>query len=334
MLKLLALILAHLVLLPPLMVAVATLARLDHRAADLLVQFSAPALIASLGLVGALFLLRLTPAALSGLVICGLLLAANAPQWWPPKGPAPAAAAPSISVYSANFWVYNQDMAAIARSIEAADADILILVELGEPARQQADTLFAAYPHRLYAGRGDHPAKSAIVSRYPLNPIDGPKHRETVAAIVQTPLGPISLIGAHLTRPWPFQPPHRQAEQVAALADLRASISGPLIMAGDFNAVAHGRIGRQVQSELGLIPAPAFPGTFPAKLPSPLGMTIDHVWHTPELTLTSRHLGVKNGSDHRPVITRLSRADPPRPLAALGGHIRESQRRSTRPQTP
>ena len=311
MLKLIANVTALLMLIPPLAVAVAALGRLDHRAADLLVHFTAPALIATLGLTLGLLILRLYPAATIGGLVSLALLVANWPQWVPPKT-APDSHE-SFSVYSANLWVYNQDMKALARSIDRADADILILVELGATGREQADQLFADYPYRLYAGRGDHPAKSAILSRYPLSPVEGPKHRETVSAIAQTPLGPVTLIGAHLTRPWPYQPQANQMKQVDQLTELRRTLSGPLIMAGDFNAVSHGRIGRQIKQDMGLIPAPALLGTFPRKVLSLFGITIDQVWHTPDLSLISRSLGLPNGSDHRSVITRFSRAAPPQP---------------------
>lgn len=311
MLKLIATVAACLILIAPAIVAVAALGRIEHPAADLLVQFSAPALVATVAFTLSLWVLRLYPAASVASLVSLSLLIANWPQWFPSK--AAAEVGPSLSLYSANLWVYNQDMKALARSIERADADILVLVELGLTGREQADLLFAAYPHRLYAGHGDHPAKSAIISRYPLHPVQGPKHRETVAAVADTPLGPVTVVGAHMTRPWPFQPPVNQVKQVDQLSDLRRSLSGPVIMAGDFNAVSHGRIGRQIKADMALIPAPAFPGTFPAKLPSVLGMTIDHVWYTPDLALTARRLGQANGSDHRPVIVQFSRAAPAQP---------------------
>lgn len=311
MLKLIATGAAGLILITPAMVAVAALGRIDHQAADLLVQFSAPAFVASLAFTLCLWALRLYPAAIAATLVSLSLLIANWPQWFPAK--ITAETGPSLSLYSANLWVYNQDMEALARSIERADADILVLVELGPTGREQADHLFATYPHRLYAGRGDHPAKSAIISRYPLSAVQGPMHRETVAAVADTPLGPVTVVGAHMTRPWPFQPQINQVKQVEKLGELRRRLSGPVIMAGDFNAVSHGRIGRQIKADMQVIPAPAFPGTFPRKLPSILGMTIDHVWHTPDLALTSRRLGQANGSDHRPVIVQFSRAAPPQP---------------------
>lgn len=310
-LKILGLLLAHLILIAPLSVALAALLRMEAHQADLLVQFTAPAMIACLGFGLLLALLRLYPAALSALVVSGLLVFANWPQWRP-ANLAPDPSSPSFTLYSANLYVRNHDVEAIARSIKAANADVLILIEISPEVRAEADRLFADYPHRLYAGGGRRPASSAVISRYPLTNVPGAKHPETVAAMADTPLGPIHLMAAHLTRPWPFQPPSEQARQVGVLSQLRQDIQGPLILAGDFNAVSHGAIGRRIQSDLGLMPASAPLGTYPAKLPSPLAMTIDHVWHTPDLGL-KRRLGLRNGSDHRPVIVQISRAAPPQP---------------------
>jgi endonuclease/exonuclease/phosphatase (EEP) superfamily protein YafD len=61
---------------------------------------------------------------------------------------------------------------------------------------------------------------------------------------------------------------------------------------------------------MGLIPAPGWPGTWPARAPAALGITIDQVYRSPDLALLGRRLGQKNGSDHRPVVTRLTLSDP------------------------
>src|SRR5690606_31331133 len=120
--------------------------------------------------------------------------------------------------------------------------------------------------------------------------------------------GPVHLLGVHLTRPWPFQEQWGQISQTMALEAIVEDLEGPVIAAGDFNSVSNARIGRQVRRDLGLHPAPGFPGTWPAFLPAPLGLTIDQVWASPELAFVSRRLGRANGSDHRPVVTELTLA--------------------------
>lgn len=292
----------------------AALSGIGHRWVDILAQFTAPVLMAAVIAALACLALRLWPAAVAGGLASVLLLVAVWPQWTPPKGQ-PLAGAPVVRVYSANLWARNTDVQAMARSIAAADADIVILVEFGDAPAARIDHVLAGYPHRALLGRVDRPtgpARSVIASRRPIlrQLPDPPDGLSTVGAVVDTALGPITVFGVHLTRPWPFQYQWGQITQVMALdARRRAAPDHPVIAAGDFNSVSTARIGRQMKTDLGLVPAPGWPGTWPSQLPAFLGITIDQVWRSPDLALLSRRLGEPTGSDHRPVITELTRAD-------------------------
>lgn len=296
----------------PAAVALSALSRIGHRWVDLLAQFTAPALAATLTLTLFYAVLRLRPAMIAGLGVTALLVLAAWPQWFPRGGALPREGAPTLTLYSANLWARNTDIEAISRSIAEADADIVVLIELGDAPSAQLDRVLTGYPHRVLNARVDRPsgaARAAIASRYPLTAIpDRPDRLVSVAATAQTPLGPVNIIGAHLTRPWPFQFQWGQINQTAALTAIRRDMTGPVIAAGDFNSVSSARIGRQIQAEAGLIPAPGWPGTWPAAAPSAIGMTIDQVWRSPDLALLDRKLGRKTGSDHRPVITRFTLA--------------------------
>ena len=192
-----------------------------------------------------------------------------------------------------------------------------MLVELGQAPASRLDQLLPDYPHRVLIGQaraGDH-ARSIIASRYPI--LQGlperPDGLSAVGATVQTPIGPINVFGVHLTRPWPYQYQWGQISQVMALAErMKAAPEHATIAAGDFNSVSGARIGKQIQSDLGLIPAPSWPGTWPSQIPAFAGITIDQVYRSPDLALITRRLGQPTGSDHRPVITEFSRAQPPR----------------------
>jgi endonuclease/exonuclease/phosphatase (EEP) superfamily protein YafD len=295
----------------PLAVALAGLSGVGHRWIDILGQFTAPAVLASALLAsGFLILRRRRWAAASGAVVA-LLLAAVWPQWFPP-GAKPEAGAPSVRLYSANLWARNADVEAIAASIQAADADIVVLIEVGDAPAAQLDQLLAAYPHRVGTPRIDRPsgpARSVIASRYPVVAVrDRPDGLHAVGATVRSPLGRLNVVGVHLTRPWPFQEQWGQIEQAMALGGIRANLSGPVVVVGDFNSVSSARIGRLVQREAGLIPAPGFPGTWPSALPAAITVTIDQVYRSPDLAVIRRKLGRPNGSDHRPVVTEITRA--------------------------
>lgn len=295
----------------PLGLALIALSGIGHRGFDILAQFTAPALIVTAVLTAMTALTRLKAAALHGVFACVALMIAVAPQWFP-GGPRPEPGAPALRLYSANLYYLNDDVAAMRRSIAEADADIVVLIELGRDAAVQADALLEGYPYRVASMRLDQtrgPSRSVIGSRYPLSALpDPPDGLHSVAAVARTPLGRLNVVGVHLTRPWPFQEQWGQISQTMALQAIVGGLTGPVIVAGDFNSISSARIGNQVRRDLGLHPAPGFPGTWPTDVPAPLTLTIDQVYASPDLAFTGRRLGRPNGSDHRPVVTRITRA--------------------------
>jgi endonuclease/exonuclease/phosphatase (EEP) superfamily protein YafD len=286
------------------------LSGMRNQYADLLAQFTAPAFFATVGFAVVLVAVRRPRWAAALLVPAGLLLIAVWPQWFPAASRPEAGAAP-IRVYSANLWVRNTDLDAIRASIREADADVVMLIELGDATAPHLDTLVGAYPHRIAGPRMDRPngaVRSVIASRYPLTALARPAGVEAVGARASTPLGPVNFISIHLTRPWPFQESWGQISQTMALDQMVQALTDPVVVAGDFNSVSTARIGRQVRQDIGLRPAPGFPGTWPVGLPSLLGITIDQVYASPDLAFASRRLGRPTGSDHRPVVTEVTRA--------------------------
>ncbi|WP_269514327.1 endonuclease/exonuclease/phosphatase family protein [Brevundimonas subvibrioides] len=299
---------------PPLTIGLAALSGIGHRWVDILAQFVGPAIFASALIAFVTLALRLRVALGGAIATVLILLVAGWPQWFPPIGEA-RAGAPVVSLYSANVWVENQDVAAVARSVQAADADIVVLVEVGDPLVSGLDRIVGAYPHRV-VGRANQgrkgPSRYVFASRFPIRPVDTFAEQLDAAGVVaQTPLGPITVVGVHLTRPWPYQFQWGQIIQAQGLSKWRAAFPGPMIVAGDFNSVSSARIGRQIQAETGLIPAPGWPGTWHSALPAAATMTIDQVYRSPDLALLDRRLGRRNGSDHRAVVIRFTGAVPP-----------------------
>ncbi|HYC75605.1 MAG TPA: endonuclease/exonuclease/phosphatase family protein [Brevundimonas sp.] len=304
-------VLIRLALAAPLGLGLFAVGGIGHRWFDILAQFTAPALVATAVLSLLLLLTRLKVAALHGLAACLALLIAVGPQWFP-AGPEADARAPVVRLYSANLYYLNDDVAAIRASIEEADADVVVLIELGRDAATRIDEVLEGYPHRAASMRMDQtrgPSRSVIGSRYPLTALaDPPDGLHAVAAVARTPLGRLNIVGVHLTRPWPFQEQWGQISQTISLQKVVDGLTGPVVVAGDFNSVSSARIGKQVRRDLGLHPAPGFPGTWPAAAPAALAMTIDQVYATPDLAFVRRRLGRPNGSDHRPVVTEFTRA--------------------------
>ncbi|WP_332660765.1 endonuclease/exonuclease/phosphatase family protein [Brevundimonas sp.] len=303
--------LLQLALLAPLALGLLALSGVGHRWVDVLFQFTAPVLILAALVTIALVAARMKAAALTGLAATLALALAVAPQWFPAAA-TPRPGAPVVRLYSANLWALNTDVEAIEASIVAADADIVVLVELGDAPAARLEQLLARHPHRIATPRIDRPsgaARSVIASRWSLTEIrDRPDGLHAVGATVRTPLGPLNVLGVHLTRPWPFQEQWGQISQTMALDDVVSDLTGPVVVTGDFNSVSSARIGRQIRRDIGLVPAPGFPGTWPGAAPSMFGVAIDHVYRSPDLAFVSRRLGRPTGSDHRPVVTDVTLA--------------------------
>jgi len=284
-----------------------------HRWVDIIAQFTAPALIGAVVATLLVALLKrpsLMVVALAGLMVC---VAAVLPQAEPARG-GPDRSAPVLTVYSANLNADNADVEAISASIREADPDVVILIELGSRAFTDRERFLTGYPYRQSSEKIVPPGSRGsvlIASRYPLSPVTMPRDQlSALHARAETPLGPLHLVGVHLTRPWPFQYQWGQIIQAELLAHRLEGVTDPILVAGDFNTVSSARIGRQIKAQTGLTPAGAWPGTWPTELPSWLGIGIDHQWRSEELVFLSRRIGKGMGSDHYPVVTRITRARP------------------------
>lgn len=298
----------------PLTIAACAFSGIGHRWVDILAQFVGPALVVAGAVLVVAAILKLRLVLMAATVVAVIVLVAGSPQWAPPRGE-PGEDRTEITLYSANLHRDNTDVDAIARSIAASDADILVLVEVGPAPTAALDQVLAGYPHRAFRGSAGRPAGgvlTVIASRWPLTNLNLRVSQLSIeAASVRTPLGPVTVAGVHMTRPWPYQIQWEQIRQADGLVGWANATSGPILAAGDFNSVSSARIGRQIRSQSRLIPAPGWPGTWPSALPAFAGITIDQVYRTPDLALVDRRLGHDTGSDHRPVITRFVKAVPP-----------------------
>jgi endonuclease/exonuclease/phosphatase (EEP) superfamily protein YafD len=291
-------------------IGAAAFSGVGHRWVDILAQFPAPAFACAVVLTVLALLLSMRRVAGLCLAVSALLAAAAWSQWFPPRA-SPAPGSPSMTVYSANLWARNSDVTAQVRSVAAAQADIVMLVEVGDAVTPHLDRLLASYPHRLASQVHDGAngrSRTVIASRWPLGETNFSDPVWGLEAVAQTPLGPVRLVAAHMTRPWPFQYQWGQLIHAERLAQLKGDDMRPFILAGDFNSVSTARVGTLIKNLNGAWAAPAWPGTWPSFVPGAFRVTIDQVYYSPELALTSRRLGAPTGSDHAPVITTFSRA--------------------------
>ena len=120
---------------------------------------------------------------------------------------------------------------------------------------------------------------------------------------------PLSLFAAHLILPFPFTAFDVQPAQADDVSTAAASVSGPRLLVGDFNAATWSAIVAKPRERAGLTALTGYGGTWPTFLPRHASIPIDHVLASPELVPVSRKLLTAYGSDHRAVLAEIAFKD-------------------------
>jgi endonuclease/exonuclease/phosphatase (EEP) superfamily protein YafD len=238
-----------------------------------------------------------------------------------------AAAGPVFTIATANVMIDNPDPARTVRWLEATRPDIVALVETPQtPAWTAAyAALRDVYPYQAGYVRphtlvGDSDVR--LFSRWPLDKVfrrfmydwEGAHvfGRWAVGASVQTPRGPMLVVASHpstLTKAGWWARRNRMLATLAAIIRNRAEPSALLL--GDLNTPPWSPYYATLLATAGLGDAErrmAPPNSrILARLgPFSPGSPIDHVLASPDLRSGGCALGPELGSDHRPVVCRLS----------------------------
>ena len=285
-----------------------------HHLFDLIAMFAAPALTsAGLAVLIAAGFRRFGMAV--AFAVCGLFLLLHlGPQWFPKHAP-PQAGAKPVTIYFANVWALNNDNAAIARSVQSTNADIVAMTEIADQHAPALDEILRAYPYRTSTNPARNFAggpRTVIASRYPIEELDlSIQDGLAVGEVtIKGPNGPFRLMAVHLTRPWPLDGRvHAQRDQTKRLARrIHAGEDQRLVIVGDFNATAASAILRRFGKEAGVTNAPARLGTWPTPMPGQLSVAIDNAFVGSKMTVLARRVGPANGSDHRPIVVTVATA--------------------------
>lgn len=279
----------------------------------LIEHFAAPALAVA-GVVAPLaFVTGRRWGALLLVVGGGALFLNLQPQWFPPSTPAAPDGRPT-KVYFANVWAKNDRMSLLRSSIAEADADVVALVEVTEDHQRLMPVLLEDYPYLISGKPGTRHAgapRVMVASRVPVRVL-GRERSDGLSALevlVRAPGAPFRLIVVHTTRPWPFDRPDAQADQLERVKT-RLFNGAPerTLLVGDFNATPSTVLLERFSKQTTLRPAPAVVGTWPSAVPGPLRIGIDNAFVGRGLTVIDRRIGAPNGSDHRPVVVTVAPA--------------------------
>jgi endonuclease/exonuclease/phosphatase family metal-dependent hydrolase len=206
------------------------------------------------------------------------------------------------------------DLARTTAVLRALDADVIALQELRwRPwdALHVLDELAARLGYAPLAGptllRPDGHYGNALLTRLPVvevKPVDlsvpGREPRGALAAVLQSPSGPLTMIATHLG----LAPGERRRQMRRVLA-LVHKAAKPVVLLGDLNEwFLWGRPLRWLRRHFGRTPAPA---TFPARWPL---FALDRIWVEPVRLLerieVHRAPPAKEASDHLPLRATLA----------------------------
>jgi endonuclease/exonuclease/phosphatase (EEP) superfamily protein YafD len=247
----------------------------------------------------------------------GVLLVISALNAWPvlPYLPQPSAVADSrpatapFKVMTVNVSFRRFSARRFREIVENAAPDVLLVVEFTPQAEQTLADIDKLYAYQLKAP-AEGPYGVALWSRFPLEhaytfPL-GPS--QGLEARVQLPDGAFTLLGSHLMSPTLPRRFEQRNEQLDMLAARRATVTGPIVIAGDFNVTPYSpyysdwledthltdsRYGRTLST------------SWPAVLPI-LGIPIDHVAVSKDVIVLAHRRLPAFGSDHWGIMAELA----------------------------
>jgi endonuclease/exonuclease/phosphatase (EEP) superfamily protein YafD len=229
---------------------------------------------------------------------------------------------------SFNVLHNNKDYQAIVRSVQSASPDIVGFQELRpESAQAIANALEIEYPYGIL--RSLEPGQSAgllscfpieTVEWFPLPPLDIALHT-TVRVEEQR----VHVFVVHLSPNNFFEHPvaefvplvleryGRRAAEVTRIREEVTDLEEPVLLMCDCNLTdtseAYARLGTVLNDSFREVGWGLGHTFYPPAAPFPI-QRIDYVWHSSDFVAVEAYVGQDGGSDHLPIVVRLSGAAP------------------------
>jgi endonuclease/exonuclease/phosphatase (EEP) superfamily protein YafD len=213
---------------------------------------------------------------------------------------------PLFRLLSFNLLATNENGEKIAEFIASSGADIVLLMEAA-PIGPHLGKLLATYPYQSGCTDGPECGGVMLLSRTPLEAVTvtslSQVWRDRLITAATTIDGQrISVVGAHVVKPY-FD--EFADEEVYRLGETIGRLTGPLVLAGDFNAAAWSNSVDRLAWQAKLAPGPAYPATWPVRL-GPLGVPIDNVFTGAPLVIEQiEALDDGMGSNHRGLMAEI-----------------------------
>lgn len=222
-------------------------------------------------------------------------------------GCGPETSEDQLVVYSHNVWFNRGDPVAVAGSIGASGADIVVLQEVwsGFMASLEADPSLADYRFRISEPSDGDTTGLAVWSKHPIGQATAPNlwGVPTVRTRIDGPYGSFALDAVHVTAPIAGGQIETWEAQLAGFAEF--DTSGPALMVGDFNATMdHQQFRALVESgwtDVHESKGCGLDATWPTGRRTPTLLRLDHILTTDHFEVLAVDIGSGDGSDHRSV---------------------------------
>ncbi|MGZ8216976.1 endonuclease/exonuclease/phosphatase family protein [Methylomagnum sp.] len=211
-----------------------------------------------------------------------------------------------LNIASANAHLDNTDATRLHHWIISVSPEIVVVSEVSPGFGQQLDLMFE-YPHRIINSSYD-PFGIALLSKLPIKDSSVVKDNEGIPHISATLMmgnQPIRIAAIHPMPP--ISTEYHQARDEKLLALVKNSMAGgvPALIAGDFNATPWSTAFTGLDN-LGWHRASGLRPTWPFWGHGVFGIPIDHVIASSQWRLLGNTVGPDIGSDHYPILVRLS----------------------------
>jgi endonuclease/exonuclease/phosphatase (EEP) superfamily protein YafD len=219
--------------------------------------------------------------------------------------PAPATEKPTRAMLM-NINAGNGNTKQVLDAIRNANPDILLLEEVTPRWAAELAVLNADYKYRIAEPQGGC-FGIMLLSKVPLEHGKvveiGSAGVPSIVAEAHLPKGVVTIIGTHPLPPASAEYSKHRNMQLIELPYVAANQKYPVLLIGDLNATPFSYWFKRV-GEMGLqnsMKGFGFQPTWPSNNRF-LRIPLDHVLHSPEITIHDRVVGGDVGSDHFPVI--------------------------------
>jgi len=224
-------------------------------------------------------------------------------------GPSPADGQ-TVRAMLMNLNAANGNTALVLDVLEKFDPDFVLLEEVTPKWADKPEPLATRFPYKVSEPRGDC-FGILFFSKVPLSNsrvVSLGSEAPTIITDVRLPQGTLSLIGTHPPPPVGAANARARNEQLAALAGTIREQQHPVLLIGDLNTSPWSPYFSQLLKESGLrnsMKGFGFQPSWPVENPL-MRIPIDHMLHSPEITVHQRGIGPEIGSDHLPLIVDFS----------------------------